>query len=237
MSAKVGAAVMTATSEAETSDADAGDAAESTVWTCIGDVSSNSSRWQEDASDQPYCGESMTAAVIAKAVVRHRLQSQGERDDMLCSMMEDAVEEEVPAQATGAEASYAAVVTVTVVAVALVAMAAKVAEAEIAAAAVKAAEAVEAKVETATEAKAATEAEAAATTKQQKWEQECAKAVRFHEKQQEWEQQYAKWERRWQRDGWWAALDERISGVEIVCAKQAHALMEMFKILETIKAQ
>ena len=52
----------------------------------------------------------------------------------------------------------------------------------------RAAEAVgtEAETETATE-----KQEAAATTKQQKWEQECAKAVRYHQKQQEWRFQLA----------------------------------------------
>ena len=88
MSAEVGAAVMTATSDAETSDADAGDAAESTLWKCTGDFSGNSSRWQEDASE--------TAAVIAEAVVSYRLREEG--DDMLCGVMKDAEEEEVPAQ-------------------------------------------------------------------------------------------------------------------------------------------
>ena len=88
----------------------------------------------------------------------------------------------------------------------------------------RAAEAVGIEAETETE--TATEAKAAATTKQ-KWEQECAKAVRYHQKQQEWE-------RRWQRDGWWAALDERISRLETASAKQAQATIEMFKM---IKAQ
>ena len=257
-------------------------------WVCVGDFSGNSSRWQEDASE--------TAAVIAESVVSCRLRGEG--DDMLCGVMKDAEEEEVPvAEAVSYAAAVAAVAVmaapmaaqmtavmaaqviavmavvapVAVLAVTMMAVTAKVAEAEEAAAAavkaaeaaeakaaaaavmaaeaveaaVKVAEAVEAKAETAMEAEAATEAEAEVKTKQQKWEQECAKAVRCHEKEQEWEHQYAKWERRCRyrgEDGWWAALDERISTLETVCAKQAHGLLEMCKIVlksqkETIKAQ
>ena len=97
----------------------------------MGDFSSNSNRWQVDASE--------SAAVMAEAVVRYRLQRQGERDDMLCGVMEDAMEEMPVAEAV----SYAAAVAaVTVLAMAMVTVTAKAAEA--AATAVKAAEAVEA---------------------------------------------------------------------------------------------
>ena len=60
-------------------------------WVCMGDFSSNSSRWQEDASE--------TTTVMVEAVVRYRLQGQGEKDDLLCSVMEDAVEEVTVAEA------------------------------------------------------------------------------------------------------------------------------------------
>ena len=65
--------------------------AEERDWVCMGDFSSNSSRWQEDTSE--------TVAVMAEAVVSHRLQGQGEKDDLLCSVMEDAVEEVPVAEA------------------------------------------------------------------------------------------------------------------------------------------
>ena len=129
MSAEVGAAVMTATSEAETSDADAGDAAESTVWTCIGDFSGNSSRWQEDASE--------TAAIIAEAVVKHRMGDSGLlRDDLLCSVMEDAVEEMPVAEVVNYTPEVAAAVAaMAVLAMAMMAVTTNVSEAKEAAAA------------------------------------------------------------------------------------------------------
>jgi len=210
-----------ATSDAEISDADAGDAAGSAVWKCVGDVSSNSSRWQEDASE--------TAAMIAEAVVRHRLQRQGERDDMLCSVMEDAVEEMPVAEAVSYAAAIAAV---TVLAIAMMAVTAKVSEAEeAAAAAVKAAEAVEAAAAATTVMAAqAVEVEAAAV-KQQEWEQRCAEHVEMLARQD-----------CNKREEWWAVCsaerDERISRLETICAKQAHATMEMFKMQnEMAKAQ
>jgi hypothetical protein len=210
-----------ATSDAEISDADAGDAAGSAVWKCVGDVSSNSSRWQEDASE--------TAAMIAEAVVRHRLQRQGERDDMLCSVMEDAVEEMPVAEAVSYAAAIAAV---TVLAIAMMAVTAKVSEAEeAAAAAVKAAEAVEAATAATTVMAAqAVEVEAAAV-KQQEWEQRCAEHVEMLARQD-----------CNKREEWWAVCsaerDERISRLETICAKQAHATMEMFKMQnEMVKAQ
>ena len=48
-------------------------------WVWVGDFNGNSSRWHQDVSE--------TVAVIAEARVRHRLQGQRERDDMLCSVM------------------------------------------------------------------------------------------------------------------------------------------------------
>ena len=190
------------------------------MWKCTGDFSGNNSRWQEDASE--------TAAVIAEAVVRHRLQGQGERDDLLCSMMEEAVEEVSVAEAV----SYAAAVAaVAVLAVTMMAVTAKVAEAEgAAAAAVKAAEAVEAEAAAAAVMAAqAVEAEAAAI-KQQKWEQRCAKHVEMLARRDYNE-----------REEWWAVCsaerDERISGLEAICAKQAEATMEMFKMFKMAKAQ
>ena len=178
MSAEVGATMMTATSDAETSGADAGGAAEPTLWKCSGDFSGNSSRWQEDASE--------TTAVNAEAVVSYRLREEG--DDMLCGVMKNTEEEEVPVAEV---VSYAATVAaVTVLAMAMMAVTTKVVEAEeAAAAAMKAAEPVEAeatavraaeavgaeaigaeeKTETATKEEAATEAEAEAPTKQQNW--------------------------------------------------------------------
>ena len=42
-------------------------------WVCMDDFSSNSNRWQDDATE--------TTAVIAEAVVRHRLQRQGGGDN------------------------------------------------------------------------------------------------------------------------------------------------------------
>ena len=69
-------------------------------WVCVGDFSGNSSRWQEDASE--------TAAVIAESVVSCRLRGEG--DDMLCGVMKDAEEEEVPvAEAVSYAAAVAAV--------------------------------------------------------------------------------------------------------------------------------
>ena len=69
-------------------------------WVCVGDFSGNSSKWQEDASE--------TAAVIAEAVVSYRLREEG--DDMLCGVMKDAEEEEVPvAEAVSYAAAIAAV--------------------------------------------------------------------------------------------------------------------------------
>jgi hypothetical protein len=185
-------------------------------WVCMGDFSSNSSRWQEDATE--------TAAVIAEAVVRHRLQHQGERDNMLCSVMEDAVEEMPVAEAV----SYAAAVAaVTVLAMAMAAMTAKVAKAEEAAAtAVKAAEAVEAEAAAAVMAAHAVEAEAAAV-KHQEWEQRCAKHVEVLARRD-----------CNKREEWWAMCsaerDERISRLETACTKQAQATMEIIKM---IKAQ
>ena len=76
--------------------------AEERDWVCMGDFSSNSSRWQEDASE--------TTAVMAETVVRHRLQGQGEKDDLLCSVMEDEAEEVPVAEAVSYAASIAAVI-------------------------------------------------------------------------------------------------------------------------------
>jgi hypothetical protein len=187
--------------------------AEERDWVCVGDVSSNSSRWQEDASE--------TAAVIAEAVVRHRLQRQGERDDLLCSVMEDAVEEMPVAEVVNyAPTVAAAVAAMAVLAMAMLAVTAKVSEAkEAAAAAVGAAEAIEAEVAaTAVMAAQAVEAEAAAV-KQQEWEQRCAAHCEMLARSDYNESMK-----------WSAKCDQRITALEASVALQATAMMEMFGI-------
>ena len=147
--------------------------------------------------------------------------SQGERDDLLCSVMEDAVEEMPVAEVVNyAPAVAAAVAAVTVLAMAMMAVTAKVSEAkEAAAAAVGAAEAVEAEVAaTAVMAAQAVEAEAAAI-KQQEWEQRCAAHCEMLARSDYNESMK-----------WSAKCDQRIIALEASVALQATAMMEMFGI-------